>query len=186
VDEQTIYLPLSVRFRFGPIPESQVIGRLSAIAAKENLLATRDGIAAVIKIAHGDMRKCLNIMQACQMAYDKVDLDSVYMCTGYPHPKDVAVISDALFNKSFEAAYKTVVVIQTTKGLSLTDIVVHLHEQVLRISLPPKALCFLVDRLSDLEYRLSFGTNEKVQLSALVGIFALVKEMCVLTGQHGY
>jgi hypothetical protein len=66
--------------------------------------------------------------------------------------------------------------IQSKKGLSLTDIVSAAHEYVCRTSMPPDVMAALLDKLADIEYRLAFGTNEKLQLAALVGIFNVAKE----------
>jgi replication factor C subunit 3/5 len=37
----------------------------------------------------------------------------------------------------------------------------------------------LVERLADIEYRLAFGTSERLQLGSLVGGFSLAKEEIV-------
>ncbi len=57
----------------------------------------------------------------------------------------------------------------------MVDIVARLHELVLRISFPPKALALLLDQLSNVEYRLAFGTSEKLQAGSLVAAFQLAK-----------
>lgn len=38
---------------------------------------------------------------------------------------------------------------------------------------------YIMDKLSNIEYRLSHGVSEKIQIGALVGVFAVVKEMMV-------
>lgn len=45
--------------------------------------------------------------------------------------------------------------------------------------LPLQVRCDLIDKLADLEYRLAYGTNEKLQLGALVGAFATGREAIV-------
>ena len=47
------------------------------------------------------------------------------------------------------------------------------------IEFPPPARLFLLETLADLEYNLSFGTSENLQLGALVGAFHFVKEATV-------
>jgi len=43
--------------------------------------------------------------------------------------------------------------------------------------MPDEAEAFLIDRLSTLEYRLSHGVSEKLQLGALVGAFVIARTM---------
>jgi replication factor C subunit 3/5 len=70
---------------------------------------------------------------------------------------------------------------QVEKGLSLTDILMFLHELLLQIQYPPPVMNFLLSEMSHIEYRLSHGTSEKLQLAALVGVF---KQACAMTEQY--
>lgn len=70
--------------------------------------------------------------------------------------------------------------IQAAKGLSLTDMLTYLHELVLQISYPPPVMNFILSQMSNIEYRLSHGTNDKLQLASLVGVF---KQACQMTEQ---
>ena len=79
------------RFRFAPLEHKHMTNRISEIAKLENCTVTADGLDALLKLSQGDMRRILNIMQACVMAFPTVNADSVYNCTGKPHPEDVAV-----------------------------------------------------------------------------------------------
>lgn len=47
-----------------------------------------------------------------------------------------------------------------------------------KVELPPKALIHVLEKLSDIEYRLSNGTNEKLQMSSLISTFIMVRNMC--------
>lgn len=71
-----------MRFRFGPLESTQVINKLQSIAQAESCNITEDGLQAIVKLAHGDMRKCLNVLQSCHAAYDIINEENVYACTG--------------------------------------------------------------------------------------------------------
>jgi hypothetical protein len=47
---------------------------------------------------------------------------------------------------------------------------------VFRVGLPPNVLVELVDKLADVEYRLAYGTSEKLQLGSLVAAFMDARE----------
>merc|ERR1711934_897 len=57
------------RFRFSPLSKAQIVGRLDDIIAAESVEATEDGKNALIKLARGDMRKVVNILQSTAMAF---------------------------------------------------------------------------------------------------------------------
>ena len=44
------------------------------------------------------------------------------------------------------------------------------------IEMPNKIRIELIDRMADVEYRLAYGTSEKLQLGALVGAFSQAAE----------
>eukprot|EP00960_Hanusia_phi_P060842 764649-Hanusia_phi.AAC.1 len=77
------------RFRFSPLTSVDIQGSLERILSKENIKATPDALKAVEKIAGGDMRKCLNILQSASMASKEITVEGVYECTGDPNPSDV-------------------------------------------------------------------------------------------------
>ena len=52
------------RFRFSPLSTEQITGRLDDIVAAESVEATAEGKEALMRLAKGDMRKVVNILQA--------------------------------------------------------------------------------------------------------------------------
>jgi replication factor C subunit 3/5 len=66
---------------------------------------TDDGVEAILRLSGGDMRKCLNILQATSMAYPVVDATNVYLCTGNPLPADIRFIFEKMLNLSFAEAH---------------------------------------------------------------------------------
>ncbi len=166
-------------FRFGPLASADVRRFLLTVADKEALPldSAGAGLDAVITLAHGDMRKCLNVIQACKAAYGKVDPEAVYLCTGAPNPADVQKVLDSLLADSFATALAAVRTLQLDKGLSLVDLLQALHGLVLRLQLPPAALAFLLPKLADVERALTLGASEKLQLGATAGAFVIAKEI---------
>lgn len=42
---------------------------------------------------------------------------------------------------------------------------------------PNAAMAYLMDKLSNIEHRLSQGVSEKIQIGALIGAFIIVRQM---------
>ena len=68
----------------------------------------------------------------------------------------------------------------TENGYALCDIVTCLSLKVASIELPAEVRALLLDRMSTIEYRLSHGVNEKIQVGSLVGAFILARGMMVV------
>jgi hypothetical protein len=62
-------------------------------------------------------------------------------------------------------------------GYALCDIATELSVLVTRTQLPDAVTAHLLDKLSNVEYRLSNGVSEKVQVGALVGAFTIARAM---------
>lgn len=164
------------KFRFGPLDMQQVRPRLEHIIATEKLNATEDGIKALLRLSKGDMRKVLNVLQATSMAYDVVNEENVYMCTGNPLPSLIREMVNWMLNLDFKEAFDKVLQAKTEKGIALQDMLRDIHTLITHIKFSDKILISVYSKLAEIEQRLNAGTNEKIQLGALVAMFQHVRQ----------
>lgn len=168
------------RFRFGPLSKDQMIPRLELVVEQEGVNMTSEGMKAVVTLASGDMRKALNILQSTFMSHDVVDEDAVYTCVGHPLRKDIENIVYWILNENFTTAYNNIMELKTTKGLALQDILSEVHSYVHKVDLPMHIRIHLLEKMAEVEYRLSSGTSEKIQLSSLIAAFQVTRDLIVL------
>ncbi|KZP19391.1 P-loop containing nucleoside triphosphate hydrolase protein [Athelia psychrophila] len=159
------------RFRFSPLPMVEVEKRLVGVVANENVKLTDDGKKALLKLSKGDMRRALNVLQACHAAYDIIGETEIYNCTGNPHPTDIETIVNSMVSDEFTTSYNMISAMKMEKGLALQDMLTGAYEYVETIDFKPQARVYLLDFLATTEHRLSTGANEKIQLTALLGAF---------------
>ncbi|QRV89219.1 replication factor C subunit 3 [Ceratobasidium sp. AG-Ba] len=157
------------RFRFSPLPMDQVEKRLDTVIEGEKVNVTKDGKEALLKLSKGDMRRALNVLQACHAAYDRTDETAVYNCTGNPHPTDIEALVNSMMSDDFGTSYQLVMKMKTEKGLALQDLVTGAYEYFETLDFPPAARVYLLDKLATTEHWLSTGGTEKIQLTALLG-----------------
>jgi len=165
------------RFRFAPLSREQIHGRLVEVAKAENVEFTDDGIDAILSLSGGDMRRVLNLLQSTAMSSKVVDEQNVYLTSGAPLPSDLEVISHSLFNHDFATAQAKITNLCKTKGYAMSDILSDLTTIVSNMELPQGALADILDGMSDVEYRLAFGTDEEIQSASLVGVFVRARSM---------
>ncbi|KAJ0256570.1 Replication factor C subunit 5 [Hirschfeldia incana] len=111
------------RFRFAPLDPVHVSQRLKHVIEAEGLDVSESGLAALVRLSNGDMRKAMNILQSTHMASEKITEEEVYLCTGNPLPRDIEQISHWLLNEPFAESYKKISEMKTRKGLAIVDIV---------------------------------------------------------------
>ena len=161
------------KFRFAPLKAEQIRPRLTFICEKENISTTDEGVDAIMKLGSGDMRKCLNILQATNMSFGKVESDFVYQTTGQPMPQDIISILNSLLQKDTKNAYNDILELKTVKGLALEDILREIHKYVLRFDTKGNEMILidLIDNMAKIEKNLTTAASERLQLGGLVGSF---------------
>jgi len=164
------------RFRFSPLAPDQIIDRLEHVASSENVDMTSDGLNAILRLSGGDMRRVLNLLQSTAMSAKKVDETAVYLTSGAPLPADIDQILQLLMNDSFAHAFQQISSMCSTKGYAVADVLKDLTEKIVCLDFDSVTLGLLLDGMSNVEYRLSFGTNEKIQIASLVGVFAQTRQ----------
>ena len=189
------------KFRFAPLSREQIRSRLVDIAEKESVELTENAIHAILSLSGGDMRRVLNLLQAAAMSSSSksnsssrkniessmdmdiddfnsnvIDEKDIYLTSGAPLPDDMTTILDLLFNHPFHHAYMQITNMCKTKGYALVDVLQDLTTMITSMeNLPSGVLADLLDAMSNVEYRLAFGTDEKIQTACLVGSFILAR-----------
>lgn len=92
------------RFRFGPLDDVSVLGKLNEVADAEKLTLENGADKAIVSLSGGDMRKVLNILESCSLAYKNIPLDKIYEVTGRPSPPDVKKIYNSLMQENYNSA----------------------------------------------------------------------------------
>lgn len=165
------------KFRFSPLDHANMLVQAKRTVESEGLNIDEDAVEMVVTLAMGDMRRVLNVLQACSMAYDHITVERVCMATGSPMPSDIDTMIQWLFNESTPKCYELITNLQVERGVALADLVKLLGPWVGRLQMEPTVSCYLYDELSNLEHRLSFGVSERLQLGSLVAIFRTAADM---------
>jgi len=151
--------------------------KLDEIVAKEELVVDTPAREAIVTLSKGDMRKVLNILESCSLTYKEIPVEKIYDVTGRPSVQDIETIYNALTMECFKKAYQIISDLKNAKSLALDDIVRELHKCVMETAFTEQMKMFLVSRLSEIEFRLASGVNEKPQVASLVGAFIEIRSV---------
>ena len=164
------------KFRFAPLLPAQITSKLDDIVENENLKIDKRAMDSLIDMANGDMRRVLNVLQAAAVAYpDRITYESIFLVTGNPLPAHVDDIFQSLLDDPFEIAFNKTHSLCKHCGYAIADLLTAISHKILNTNFPDTILTVLLEKLADLEYRCSFATNEKLQLSSLVAAFATAR-----------
>jgi replication factor C small subunit len=160
-------------YRFKPLSTEAVAKRISYIAEQEGLEIAAGGMKAIEYVAGGDMRRAINALQAAALLGDKVDEDTIYRITSTARPEEIREFLTTALKGEFVAARGMLDDLLLSKGLSGEDVVVQIHRAMLDLELPDREKVRLIDRIGEIDFRMTEGANERIQLEALLAYFAL-------------
>jgi len=163
-------------FRFTPLKSQDVADYLNHIARQEKVELEANGVAALVEIAEGDLRKATNTLQAASSLGKSVSEESVYAVIGRARPKDVKEMLDLSFKGEFVKARQMLRSMLVEYGLSGSDIVKQMHSEIFKMEVPERNKIALADAIGEVDFRLTEGADEEVQLSALLAKLALVAQ----------
>ncbi|RKF80469.1 Replication factor C subunit 3 [Golovinomyces cichoracearum] len=177
------------RFRFSPLKERDIQFLIEKVIKEEDVQIIPEAIQALVKLSKGDMRRALNVLQACHASskpllpkgtpqtadasYTRETITEtvIYECIASPHPSDIAKILNTLLNTpDVLSCLKTINQLKSMHGLALADIITGLSEELSKLDVPAPVLITWLDGLAETEYRLSGGGTEAIQTGAVVGV----------------
>ncbi|MEM0351320.1 MAG: replication factor C small subunit [Archaeoglobaceae archaeon] len=161
-------------FRFKPVPKEAMKKRLLEICEKENVRITEDGIEAILYIAGGDFRKAINVLQAAAAVGEVIDAEKIYQVSATAQPKEIAeIINDALKGNFIEAREK-LAKIMVEYGMSGEDVISQFFREIISSNMNEKLKVVLIDKLGEIDFRLTEGANERIQLDAFLAYVSTI------------
>ncbi|KAG9549930.1 activator 1 subunit 3, partial [Aureobasidium melanogenum] len=176
------------RFRFSPLKEPDIRRLVDIVVEKEDVNIAPDATDSLVTLSKGDMRRALNVLQACHASSTplhipgqappqgaKIDRDlitneTIFDCIAAPHPADIATIRDTLLsNPDVTSCLATINTLKANKGLALADILTALGEELANLEVPAHTKVTWLQGLAEIEHRLSGGGSENLQTGGLVG-----------------
>jgi replication factor C small subunit len=161
-------------FRFRQLRMEDVKKYLQQIAKVEKLEVADDALDALVHVANGDMRKAVNSLQVAASLSEKITVDVVYQTTGTAHPEEVKKLLETALKGDFLEARSQLDELMITYGLSGQDVIRQIHKQFFELNIPDIEKVRLIDKTGEVEFRIVEGSNERIQLEALLAYLVLV------------
>jgi len=164
-------------YRFRSLSDDAVAERMKKIAKDEGVKVTDGGMKAIVYVARGDMRKAINALQAASLMEESVTEETIYQITATARPEQIKELIEAAIGGKFTQARGLLDELLLVQGLSGEDVIIQIHRQMLSLmdsdSLSATTVVRLMDRIGEIDFRMTEGANERIQLEALLAYFAL-------------
>ena len=161
-------------FRFKPVPKEAMRKRLLEICEKEGVKITDDGLEAILYISAGDFRKAINVLQAASAVGELIDAEKIYQVSATAQPKEISEIIETALNGNFIEARERLSRLMIEYGMSGEDVISQFFREILSSNINEKLKVVLIDKLGEIDFRLTEGANERIQLDAFLAYVSTV------------
>ena len=164
-----------VIFKFKPLDENALRDLAKKITKGESLKINKEVEDLLVEISKGDTRKLLNTMQATSSISKEFSVDLVNEILDYVNPKEVKDMLKFAQLGDFNKARDLMLKLRTYRGLTGIEILKEIYKQVVNMDLDPKLKIKIVDRIATVEFRIVEGSDEELQLEAMLAMMSLIK-----------
>ena len=161
-------------FRFSPLNADDVRNYLMKIVKNEKVSIDDKAMDALVHVARGDMRRAINSLQVAASTGKRIDIDVIYQTTGMAQPAEVRGMIETALSGDFIAARDKLDEMMITYGLSGQDVIRQIHSSFFDISVTDSERVRLIDKTGDIEFRIVEGSNERIQLEALLAYLVMM------------
>ncbi|MDP3765327.1 MAG: replication factor C small subunit [Nanoarchaeota archaeon] len=160
-------------FRFKPLDKKEIFSVIEKIEKEENIKIDEKAKEALYAISEGDVRKVENILQSSAAISSSITEETIYSMASVARPKEVdEVLKLAIENKFIEARNK-LMDIMLNYGLSGVDIIKQIQSEILNLNIDNEKKMILMEKCGEIEFRMTEGSDEFIQLEALLSQFCL-------------
>ena len=160
-------------FRFKPLENTEIEKIIELISQSEKFKINKEAIDALIVVAEGDCRKLENLLQSCAVISKNITKDLIFSIVAFAEPKEIdSVLKLALKNEFIQARNK-MLNIMLNYGLSGLDIIKQIQKEIMNLDINNKKKMQLIEKCGEIEFRLTEGSDEFIQLEALLSQIAL-------------
>ncbi|MDD5087113.1 MAG: replication factor C small subunit [Candidatus Nanoarchaeia archaeon] len=160
-------------FRFKLLSKEELIEIIDKIAKSESLKIDEKTKQAVYEVSNGDCRRMENIMQSCAAISNNITEDLIYSIASVARPKEVKEVLDLALKNKFNDSRNKLLDLMLEYGLSGIDVIKQIQKEILNLDLEPRKKMMLIEKCGEIEFRMVEGSDEFLQLEALLSQFAL-------------
>lgn len=161
-------------FRFKPLEKENVKEIIDRISKEEKLKIDKKAIDVLNEIGEGDVRRVTNILQSCASVSKEINEDLIYEVVSVARPKEILEVLKIAVSKNFIKARDLLLDVMLKHGLSGLDVIKQIQKEIWNLDIEDEKKVELVEQCGEIEFRMVEGSDEFVQIEALLSRFVLV------------
>lgn len=162
-----------VIFRFRLLEKKDVKKIVDRIAEQEKLAITLEGFNALYEASEGDCRRAINLMQATSSISPNITPELVNTIVSQAKPSDIRIVLDYALSGDFINARDKLLDIMLKDSVSGQDVIKAIQKEIWNLPIENDLKVKLTEKTGEAEFRLVEGSDEFIQLEALLASFIL-------------
>ncbi len=162
-----------VIFRFKLLEKKDISTIMKRIAEKEKLAIEDNALETLYEGSEGDCRKAINLLQTTASISLNITSEMIGMILSSTKPKDIKVVLDYALTGDFISARDKLLDVMLRESISGTDIIKSIQKEIWNLQVEPEIKVKLTEKTGEVEFRMTEGSDEFVQLQALLASFVL-------------
>jgi len=162
-----------VIFRFKLLEKKDIAEVIRKIAGKENLKMTEDSFETLYESSEGDCRRAINVLQATASISPDINSEMISMISSSTKPADIRVVLDYALSGDFINAREKLLDVMLKESVAGTDMIKAIQKEIWNLQIEPEIKVKLTEKTGETEFRMTEGSDEFVQLQALLASFVL-------------
>lgn len=161
-------------FRFKPLSQEDIFNIIEDIAIKESLQISSEAKKALYEVSGGDVRRLENVLQGAASLSQNIDEKIIYDVSSHAEPVEIRKILNFCISNNFKEAKDQLLNVMLKQGLAGIDVIKQLQSEAWKIDSDDLTKLEIVKQSGDAEFRLIEGSNEFIQLEALLAKIILI------------
>jgi len=160
-------------FRFRLLEKKDIEKVIRKIIENEKLELDEKAIDTLYEASEGDCRRIINLLQATSSISTRITPELVSTIVSEAKPKDIRVVLDYALSGDFSSAKEKLLDIMLKESISGTDVIKAIQKEIWNLQIEPEIKVKLTEKTGEIEFRLVEGSDEFIQLEALLASFVL-------------
>jgi len=169
-----------VSFRFKILEKKDISEIIKRVSEKEGLKISQDAYESIYEASEGDCRKAINLLQATASIAMDINAEMISMIAASTKPTGIKIILDYALAGDFINSRDKLLDVMLKESISGTDMVKAIQKEIWNLQIEPELKVRLTEKTGEAEFRMTEGSDEFVQLQALLASFVLAGQGKVL------
>jgi len=163
-------------FRFKPLEKKDIFSIIDKIIKEEKLKINESAKEALYEVSNGDCRRVENLLQASAAISREITPDLIFSIASVAKPKEIDEVIKLSLNGKFIEARDKLLDTMLRYGLSGVDVIKQIQKELWNLEVDNKQKMMLIEKCGEIEFRMTEGSNEFIQLEALLSQITLAGE----------